>query len=120
MPHIVSKLAAGMDYVTYSKGPNGKQVPDGHITVKGGADVADKRTLLTPEGVVTSVSNDELKQLRSNPLFKVHEASGALLVTDKKPEPAKAAADLQRDESSQLTPQDYEALGKTPPETGEA
>ena len=121
MPFIVSKMASSVDYVTYAKGPNNKQVPQGRVRVQGGADVAAKKSLVTPHGVATQVTAAQLKQLRANPVFARHEAAGALKVLEKNPADAdKVAADLARDESAPLTPGDYTSEGKTPPTTGAA
>ncbi len=118
MPYIISTLAAGVDYVTYAKQRNGKPVPQGTILVKGGANVADKRTLMTEAGVVTEVTAKELEQLRNNPIFIDQEEGGYLKVVDKKPDPEKAAASLEKDASAQITDSDYTDAGQTPPTTG--
>jgi hypothetical protein len=119
MPYIVSKLAAGMEYAFYTKAANGKQIRQGCITVHGGAGVANRKTLVTPQGVLTQVTADEVKKLRANPLFAQHEKDGFMKVLDKDPRDAdKAAADLRRDPGDQLTSGDYQAAGKNAPETG--
>lgn len=119
MPYIVSKLAGGMDYTFYAKGANGKQIAQGIISVKGGAGVANKKTLITPQGLVTPATADEIKKLRTNPVFVAHEKDGFLKVLEKDPRDAdKAAADLARDEGDQLTADDYAAEGKKAPENG--
>ena len=121
MPYIVSRLAAGVSYVTYKKQQRGgKPLPTGSVLVKGGADVADKRTLITPLGVLTEVKPEEVEQLRNNPIFVEQEKDGFLKVLDKKPDPEKAAASLDKDSSAQMTEADYLAAGKTPPTTGAA
>ncbi|MDL2313386.1 hypothetical protein LJC36_00220 [Desulfovibrio sp. OttesenSCG-928-C14] len=119
MPYVVSTLAAGMSYTTYKKGANGKQIATGEINVKGGADVADKRTLVTPQGVVTAVTAKEAELLKSHPVFKAHQEAGMVKILASLPkDPDKAAADQNRDESGQVTPEDYRAEGKTPPSSG--
>lgn len=117
MPYIVSTLAAGVNYMTYSKQRGGKPIPTGTILVKGGANVTDKRTLIAPGGVLTELSAKDLEQLRNNPIFQEQEAAGYLKVLDKKPDPDKAGASLNDDTSAQLTASDYTALGQTPPTT---
>jgi hypothetical protein len=108
-----------MDYTTYSKGAGGKQIPLGKISVKGGAGVADKKTLLTPQGVATPVSAEELKGLKLNPVFLAHEKKGLLkTLADLPRNPDKAAKDMEADKGEQLTPADYEAQGKKPPAAG--
>lgn len=119
MPYIISRLASGVDYTFYAKGPNNKQIRQGSITINGGAGVANKKTLVTPQGVVTQVTADQLKKLRTNMLFKEHEDGGFVRVLDKDPRDAdKEAIGMARDESDQLTPGDYTGVGKKVPETG--
>ena len=121
MPYVISKLSADVEYTAYQKGEGGIMRVVGRIKVRGGAGVADKRTLITPAGVVTELSADEVKKLQSDPVFKQHEAAGVVEIVLKKPEdPEKVAATLERDESAPLTPNDYEAEGKEPPVTGDA
>ena len=121
MPYILSKMAGGVDYTTYAKGAGGKMISQGKVSVRGGADVADKKTLVTPEGVPTQVSEAELKALRLNPVFLAHEKKGALKVLTTLPrDPDKAAADMDKDKSGQITPSDYTNQGKDAPKTGAA
>ncbi len=42
------------------------------ILIKGGANVADSRTLVTAKGVITEVSDEDLKLLLANVAFKEH------------------------------------------------
>lgn len=121
MPFIITTLAAGVEYINYKKTPSGKFVAEESVTIKGGSGVADKRTLVTPLGVVTQVTTAQLKMLKANPLFKDHLENGFVTIADKDPRDADAAATaMPRDESSQLTPEDYMAAGKKAPETGAA
>jgi 16S rRNA U516 pseudouridylate synthase RsuA-like enzyme len=115
--YILSKLAGGVDYSFYRKNAAGKMVRDGFVRVKGGADVADKKTLQAPDGVVTEVTEAEAKKLEANPVFQKHKKAG--LVKTVKTAPAKKAGrDLAADKSRQVTPADYKEEGKQPPATG--
>lgn len=121
MPFIITTLAAGVEYTNYRKTPSGKYVAEESVTVKGGSGVADKRTLVTPLGVVTRVTAAQIKILKANPLFKDHLEKGFVTIVDKDPRDADAAATaMPRDESAQLTPEDYTVAGKKTPETGAA
>lgn len=119
MKFVVSKLAAGVHYTLYEKVAGGKKVAVGSIAVKGGAGVTDKRTLITPQGVVTAISDTEAAQLKVDPVFKIHEKHGAVKILAMDPRDAdRAASDLDADKSAQLTADAYKRAGKTPPTTG--
>lgn len=119
MKYVVSKLAAGVNYTLYEKVAGGKKVAVGSITVKGGSGVTDKRTLITPQGVVTAISDMQAAQLKEDPVFKIHEKHGAVKIIATDPRDAeRAAADLDADKSAQLTADAYKRAGKTPPTTG--
>lgn len=121
MPFIVSKMAAGVDYTTYTKGTNGLLTATGAVSVNGGAGVANKRTLVTLEGAVTEVTQAQLAQLENDPVFSAHKAGGYLKVLKTMPKSADAAAaDLAKDKSAQVTPADYTEQGKKAPKTGKA
>jgi hypothetical protein len=116
--YIVSKLAGGVDYSFYKKNAAGKMVPDGFVRVKGGADVADKKTLLALGGVVTEVPDEVAKKLETNPVYRKHKQAG--MVKAVKTPPRQPGQDLDADKSRQVTPADYQQSGQTPPATGEA
>lgn len=108
MAYITSRMAGGVDYAFYKKGANGINVVTETITINGGADVIDKRTLITPDGVVTSVTDEQLEKLKSHPLFKIHLQNGGVTIKDTEKSANKAGEELEKDKSSQITPEDYE------------
>ena len=116
---ILSKLAGGVDYSFYRKNAAGKMVPDGFVRIGGGADVADKKTLLAPDGVVTEVTEADAKKLETNPVFQKHKKAGLVKVVKSAPA-KKAGQDMADDKSRQVTPADYRKTGKEPPATGAA
>jgi hypothetical protein len=116
---ILSKLTGGVDYTFYRKNAAGKMVPDGFIRVKGGADTADKKTLVTPDGVATELSEADVKKLESNPVFQKHKKAGKVKTAKSVPA-KKVGQDLDPDKSRQVTPADYRKSGQTPPATGAA
>ena len=119
MKYVVSRLSAGVEYTLYEEIAGGKQVATGSIFVMGGAKVANKKTLVTPQGVVTPVSDAQAEQLKRHPLFKIHEANGNVKILEKDPVDAdNAATDLDGDKGAQLTPEDYKKTGKKTPKTG--
>lgn len=113
MPHIVSTLSANTAYTQYAGDGNGANRPVRSVTVKGGANVANKRFaltdgILTPDGVATQVSDDDLEFLESNEVFKKHLQGGYVKVLKSKPDASKVAKDMtSRDQSAPLTPNSF-------------
>ena len=111
MPYIYSTLTCDQAYTVYSDGQNGLKVPQGSILVKGGTGIANDR-LITPLGISTSVSVEELKRLKSNPIFKQHLENGFIVVQEdgKAQDAEKVAADMSLDnKDAPITPSDYQA-----------
>lgn len=119
MPYIYSTLAADTGYATYSKGGADLPVMEHVIYVKGKAGVADHH-FITPRGVVTSVTDEELAQLEQNPVFKLHKENGYITVESKQHDVEKVVADMKgRDVSAPLVPEDYDPeKAGAKPETG--
>lgn len=106
--HIYSTLSASTQYVTYRKNDSREMaIAEKRITIKGGANVASKN-LITPRGVVTTVSDEDYAELMQNPVFLKH-LEGHYIFCD----PVKANANKvaeknmeARDVSAPLTPDD--------------
>jgi|SRR5882757_2325130 len=114
MPYIYSTLSADTKYTLYEKNGQGDLViPIRGITIKGGANVASK-SFVTPQGVVTEVTDEELTFLQENSIFKAHVEGGFLRIDNKKIEVEKAVKSLEKgDKSKPLTHADYPADGRT-------
>lgn len=108
MAFITSKMAAPVKYTFYTLGANKINIVTDEITVNGGADVINKRSLDTPSGVVTEVTDEQLDKLKSHAVFKMHLANGAVAILGTEKEAKKADTGLEKDKSSQITPEDYE------------
>ena len=106
--YIASKMSAPVDYAFYSKGASGINVVTKTIHVYGGADVINKKTLLTPEGVVTELSDDDINMLKTHSLFIEHQKNEVVAICGSEKEAKKVAKTLEEDKSSQITPKDYE------------
>lgn len=107
MPHIVSTLSANTTYANYHAPKVGEHKVAGiahvikEVMVNGGANVAGK--LHTPEGVLTTVTEEELEHLEAHPLFKTHKENGFIKVLKSAKDPEKVAQDMtDRDESAPL------------------
>lgn len=110
MAYVYSTLTADNTYVIYAKGGADLKVREHAITIKGGTGLADKR-FITPLGVATQVSDEDLKLLEANEVFKLHKDNGFIVVqeSNKQEDHEKVASDMvTRDESSPVTPSDFE------------
>lgn len=116
MAYVVSKLANSQAYTKYVKGINNLNIPQTVIEIKGGADIANKN-LITPEGVITEVTDAELDILLQIPDFKKHLEAGFVKYYKFKPDTEKEASKMERDKSAPLTPEYYEKQGKKAPKT---
>lgn len=115
MPFIYSTLTADNKYSGYQKG--GGDIPSvtWEVLVKGGTGVANNR-LITPQGVVTEVTDEELARLKENVIFNRHVENGFIVISDKREDPEKVAADMTgRDPSAPLVDADFEVEGKKAP-----
>lgn len=115
--YITSRMAANVNYAVYTKAANGLNKVQQIITIKGGADVADKMTLVTPEGIVTPISDDEFDKLQDSPVFRRHVERGMIKVSANERNAEKSSPELTKDASAQLTPKDYKKHGKRKPKT---
>ena len=78
------------------------QVYDG-VFVAGGANCPNKY-MLTPRGVATQVTDEQVAILRANALFKLHESNGYVSIDGRKIDADKKAKDMNHsDKSAPLT-----------------
>lgn len=121
MPYIASTLSTDVQYTGYAPRDDvggGANVPEMKVVIQGGAGVASRHSalidgILTPEGKITSVSDEQLDFLRSNAVFQLHEKNGYIKILKNKAAPAKVAKDMSsRDESAPFTEDDYKEGGR--------
>ena len=115
MSFITSRLATSVNYTFYTKGANNINVVTDTITVKGGADVINKKSLETPQGVVTELTDEQIDKLKSHPVFKQHLEGGYVAIVATVKEAKKVEDVLKEYKSKQLTPKDYTKKGKKTP-----
>lgn len=107
MHYVYSTATCDIAYGVWIKGGNDLPIRTRAIVIKGGAGVANKH-LITPRGVVTEVSDEELALLEQDEAFQRHVEHGFIRVERAKIDPEKVAADMTgRDEASPLVPQDF-------------
>lgn len=111
--YVFSTLSNDNVYANYAKAPNGglSEVSE-KIHIAGGANVIGKH-LITPHGVMTEVTENQMNILNNNFLFKQHMKSGHIVVRDTKVDPEKAVKDgmEKTDGSAPVTPESLKALG---------
>lgn len=118
MPYVYSTLTSAQEYADWQKVEGGANTILRTVRIEGGHGVINKN-FLTPDGVATQVSDDDLAFLQNNFHFKQHVENGFVTVEARKVEPEKATRDLKRrDGSSQITPDDYVKQGKKAPKIG--
>lgn len=104
--YVYSTLTADQMYANYGSSANGVPVLTSKIAIQGGANLMGKN-LITPHGVVTPVSAEDLAELRKNEVFKLHLANGFLKISEAKADADDVAADMEtRDQSAPLVLQD--------------
>lgn len=109
--YVYSTMTTDVRYVQYSKSANDIPVVESFVDIAGGANVPDKH-LVTPRGVVTKITSEQLALLEGNPLFKRHQENGFIIVDTVKVDPEVKASDMeQRDDSAPLTPEDFPKSG---------
>ena len=126
MPQVASTLSSDVKYHLWrtEKQGGGVNTSAHHVLLKGGHGVAHRRDnggIDTPIGMITQVSDDDLKLLQADEVFQTHLKHGFVRVieSERKVEPEKAAKDLeQKDESAPLDDADFKVGGRAQaPET---
>lgn len=114
---VVSTLTANMKYTNWEKGASDLKRRARSVLIQGGSNVANKH-LVTPRGVITKVSAEQVEILESNPSFKRHKERGYVKVEKYKAAVEKMVSDMEsRDLSAPLTPDDYNAEDAAAPKT---
>lgn len=107
MPYIASTLSNSQDINLYG-GITGTDILK-TIHINGGHGLMN-RHLVTLDGVITHVSDEDLALLLKNDQVQYWINKGFLKVTDQK-DPAKAVSDMQgRDEAAPMTQNDVDVL----------
>lgn len=118
MPLVFSTMTAAVTYTQWKQSPGGLSIAGAQVTIKGGANVADRRTILTPRGIGTQVTDDELEFLKQDPTFLMHEKNGFITVDSVADirDADLAASNMEgRDDSAPDVEQDFLAAGEKPP-----
>lgn len=110
MAFVYSTLTSDNNYTAWVRNGDQQRI-ERQVLINGGHGLMTKH-MITPLGIVTEVTDDELAFLLTVDAFKEHEKNGFISYDKKKVEPEKAAANMKtRDKSSQIVPSDYEKGG---------
>lgn len=117
MPYVYSTATCSTDFVIYVKpdpsAPAAHNEVKHRITIKGGANVADKN-IVTKLGVATKVSDDDYEYLKTCPHFQKAVKAGFYVVEDIKANAEKVAKNSlnAKDKSAPKVPGDPDLQGK--------
>jgi hypothetical protein len=109
MPYVCSTGTNDTCYCEYTPGGGDLPVLKRQVLIKGGANRGGKH-LVTPQGIVTSVSDEDLAFLKTNKAFLRHMERGFVTIIEQKKEPDadKVAKDMTpKDGSAPKTADDY-------------
>ena len=105
--YVFSTLANDQNYTNWIKGGNDIPTKGFQCLIRGGTGVSNDR-LITPLGVSTEITEQELAELEKNPSFVQHKKEGFITIRNKKAEAEKVASDMNlKDESAPMTESDY-------------
>ncbi|AZD85004.1 hypothetical protein C4K14_2170 [Pseudomonas chlororaphis subsp. aureofaciens] len=111
--YLYSTLSNDQSYTSYQQVDGGAPQPVSSILVHGKANVSTKQ-FVTPRGTATEVTAEQLAELRTNDVFKLHVKNGFITISQAKEDAEKVAADMTgRDQSAPLVEQDF-ADGEAP------
>ena len=119
--YIFSTSTANQKYPIYrDTGDKGLSVIKSYVLIHGGANLPSK-VLVTPKGVMTSITDDEWDRLQKSSSFQKHRKRGFLTVEDAPTDADEVAGDMEsRDKSAPMTRADFEDIGIKPPETSKS
>ena len=115
--YIFSTLTSDQRYRDYHKSDSKDILPTvkSEVFIKGGHGVAGKH-LITPQGVMTKITDDEYAILLNNSDFKMHVKNGFIKAEQRAHDVKKVIGDMAvKDKSSPLTPDDYSKRVPTVP-----
>lgn len=117
MTYIVSHESAGVEFPKWVRTKTGVDA-QGSVFINGGAGVINKKTMETPKGVITEVSEEDLKFLKTQTLFNEKVANGSLEIVESEKKAKESSKKGKKDKGAQLTAKDFEEAGQTPPMVG--
>ena len=107
MAYIFSTASCDSAYVEWLPTPNNIPVRGRSVLIKGKANIADKN-FVTPEGVMTSVTDEEMAFLETLPAFNRKVEAGFYSISKKQAEVSKVVKNMaKKDKSAPSTLNDF-------------
>lgn len=117
MTYIVSHESASVEFPKWIRTKTGVDAQSS-VIINGGAGVINKKTMETPKGVITEVSEEDLKFLKTQVLFNEKVKNGSLEIVESEKKAKESSKKGKKDKGAQLTAKDFEEAGQTPPMVG--
>lgn len=115
--YIVSHESASVEFPRWVRTKTGVDA-QGSVIIKGGAGVINKKTLETPKGVITEITEEELKFLKTQVLFNEKVENGSYEIVENEKKAKESSKKGKKDKGAQLTAKDFKDAGQTPPMVG--
>lgn len=104
---VYSTLATDVIYQAYETGGADIPVATHSVLIKGGAGVANQN-IITPLGVMTKITEEQMAICESNNIFQLHRKNKFIVVRESQSEIETVVADMEgRDNSAPLVPEDF-------------
>lgn len=110
MFHVYSTATCDMIYTDHQIGVERGSLPQvkRKVLIRGGSNIADRRTFVTNLGIVTTVTDEDMQFLKNNKGFQDAVQKGFMTFSEHKVDPEVAAAEMDtRDGSAPLRPEDF-------------
>lgn len=117
MTYIVSHESSSVEFPKWIRTKTGVDA-QGSVLINGGAGVINKKTMETPKGIITEVSEEDLKFLKTQSLFNEKVKNGSLEIVESEKKAKESSKKGKKDKGAQLTAKDFEEAGQTPPMVG--
>jgi hypothetical protein len=106
--YIYSTLSTDTAYATFSGGNGTELVKTSSVLIEGKANIANRKTLVTPKGVLTTITDAEYASIKDDYVFNLHIKNGFIQVETKKTDAENVAKNMTpKDKSSQKTKEDF-------------
>ena len=110
--HVYSKLSCSQNYTIYAPAKEGQQgtphVKEKSVLINGGANVVDKTALTTPQGVVTTINEEQKAVLDACNMCQRHIKAGYIKIEDKNHSVESVVKGMEeKDLSAPITPADH-------------
>lgn len=115
--YIVSHESASVEFPKWVRTKTGVDA-QGSIVINGGAGVINKKTMETPKGVITEITEEDLKFLKTQSLFNAKVEAGSYEIVESEKKAKESSKKGKKDKGAQLTAKDFEESGQTPPMVG--